>query len=292
MMSTSEFPPQRVDRKTPSPRARFQYPWVPFPEGKAVLKELSSLLHLPDEGRPRCLALMAESGYGKSHLLDFFCDSYPDIDEYDFPRIQVLYVELPPEADSARMLRETLTAMGCDFKRNDPPDEMLRKAVIQIKSLRVKCVVFDEFHNALGGRRDKTNGVVQTLRALSNRCGRPIVIAGTSKVKEVLRFDAQLYERFGKWTLPKWSDLDELRKILAGFELSMELPQGTNLGTIKMGSLILELTEGYPSRVANLLRESKRVAIAHGTTITDIILKECSQRVVGTLKDGVPSVIA
>jgi hypothetical protein len=276
------FKPVRVERPVPSARAKFKDPWVPFPEGQVVLREMARLLARADEGRPLNLALLADSGFGKSHLLDYFADSYPDLESPEEPCIQVLSLELPPEADGVRLLRTVLRGLYVDFSHRTPPDELLRKAIIHIKSLRVRLLVLDEIHNALGGRRDRAIGVVQTLRAISNQCRRPMVIAGTAKVDEVLRHDEQLDERFTKWRLPVWKNADALKPFLSAFEARLSLPTAGKLGTTPMADVVIELTKGRMGRIANLLRDAGAEALSknHGE-ITPELLRACASRLVG-----------
>jgi hypothetical protein len=281
-MSAKQRPPViRVDRPVPSELALFQDPWVPFPEGMAVMKEMKSLMERPDEGRPKNLALLADPSFGKSHLLDHFADCFPDIIE-PAPRIQVLSIELPPEADSAKLLREMLHKLSVSFSFRTPPDELLRKVIIHLHSLSVALIIFDEFHNALSGRRDRALGIVQTLRAISNRGQRPIVVAGTKKVEEVLRYDEQLNERFLKWHLPRWDDVAYVKKLLSTFEYSFDAQSTGKLGTDEIAKKVISLSGGRPGAIANLLRDSRKEALrTNGGEINDTVLDECAKKLVG-----------
>lgn len=284
-MKAKDYTPQRVDRTTPSDRAKFRSPWIPFDEGAAIVKEMRRLMAQPNEGRPNNLALLADSGFGKSHLLDYFADSFPDVQTEDGLLVQVLRVELPPESNGAAMLRALLRTMDVGFSSRTPPDELLRKVVVHLKSLHVRLVMMDEFHNALGGRRDRVISVVQTLRSLSNESQRPIVIAGTSKVDEVLRHDEQLDERFSKWRLPSWNNIERLMALMAGFESHMQSPDRGYLGTRPLAKTVLDLTNGRMGRIASLLRYADEEAVRTSQTrIGGEILKLCAKSLVGREK--------
>jgi hypothetical protein len=180
--------PVRVERPEPSARARFRDPWVPYKAGTEVLAAMSELLSRDSQGRPRGLALIAEPNFGKSHLLDYFADCYPDIEE-DEPRIQVLHVETPPKADGAALLRVLLEEMGATFNVRSPIDVLLHKFCVRAKSLRVLMIIIDEVTNGNWGRREAAVTLVHTIRSICNKLGRPVVIAGTSRLDDLLRND-------------------------------------------------------------------------------------------------------
>ena len=282
MIAAERLPPIRVDRTVPSRIARFQDPWVPFPEGIAVIKEMKRLLDRPDEGRPKSLALLADPSFGKSHLLDYFADCFPDIADPEPPRIQVLSIELPPEADSVKLLRELLRSLKVDYSLRHPSDELLRKVVVHVQSMRVGLIVVDEFHNALSGRRDRVLGVLQTVRGLSNRGGRPIVVAGTTKVKEVLRNDEQLNQRFVQWQLPLWNDVAYVMSLLSNFEQTFGSTKSGTLSTEANAKIVINLSKGRPGTIATLLRESHREALRiNGGVIDKAVLDGCAELLVG-----------
>ena len=85
---------------------------MPFPAGMHALKTMAKLIARPDEGRPMNLALIGDSGFGKSHLLDHFADCYPDVDNEMPPRIQVLLISVVSNSDGNMLLRELLRGLG------------------------------------------------------------------------------------------------------------------------------------------------------------------------------------
>ena len=260
-------PPVRVDRPTPSPRARFQDPWVPFPIGMEALKRMAKLIARPDEGRPMNLALIGDSGFGKSHLLDHFADCYPDITDEMPPRIQVLLISVVSNSDRNMLLRELLTGLGASFSLRDPYDEMLRSFCIKADTAGVGLVILDEFHNGIsGGRRERTLGMIKAVRDLSNRLRRPIVAGGNEKVKELLRYDPQLMERFAVEELPLWKDREAVKRFLATFERTLAMPEPSHLGTDDVTSLVMKLAGDRMGSIAELVREAHRVAVAQGAS--------------------------
>lgn len=263
-MEVSAYPehyaPVRVERATPSARARFKVPWVPYQAGTEVLKAMSDLLGRPSQGRPPGIALIAEANFGKSHLLDYFADCYPDLEEDD-PRIQILHAETPPKADGAALLRELLGTMGATFNTRSPLDVLLNKFCVRAKSLRVLMIIIDEITNGAWGRREASVTLVHTIRSICNRLGRPVVIAGTSALDDLLRNDAQLSERFRRMRLPAWTDVETAADLIATFEETLEMPEPSNLATETITSLIVQHSAGGKlGRIAELLRDAARIA--------------------------------
>ncbi len=263
-----DFPinPRRVERKTPSGMAKFNEPWIPYPVGMQAIKDMAALMKRPHEGRPLNLALIGEPNDGKSHLLDFFVDQYPDVRDEDIPRIQILSVEMPHKADGAGLIREMLRATGATFNPRNPPDVLIDKLCIRCDALRIHLYIIDEFHNAAWGRRDASMTLLQAVRSLSNRLRRPFVIAGTTAVNDVLRNDAQLNERFRKVQLPRWSDLQDLMNLLATFEPSLGLAESSGLGTSKVAESILEMAGPKMGRIAGLVRIAAQVSKEKGAS--------------------------
>ena len=285
-MDASTYPelaaPVRVDRATPSTRARFQVPWVPFAEGTQVLKAMSDLLGRESQGRPPGIALIAEPNFGKSHLLDHFADSYPDIED-DEPRIQVLHAETPPKADGSALLRELLRVMGAKFNTRSPIDVLLDKFCIRAKSLRVLMIIIDEITNGNWGRREASLTLVHTIRSICNRLGRPVVIAGTTALEDLLRNDAQLSERFRRMKLPAWTDVNATADLVATFEESLAMPKPSDLATQATTELIVKHSGGGKlGRIAELLRGAARIAKREGaSSITQAHLEEAALHLVG-----------
>jgi len=255
----SGYEPIRVDRTLPSANATFKTPWVPYPAGIDVLKAMASLIGRENEGRPQGLALIGQPNFGKSHLLDHFVDSYPDIEE-GFPRIQVLCAETPAKADGGALLRELLRNMGATFNVRSPLDELMDKFCVRAQSLRVLMIVIDEFTNGHWGRHDAAMSLVHTLRSISNRLGRPIVIAGTDKLNDVLRNDDQLSERFRRMRLPEWNDTQAVADLLTSFEATFDMPEPSNLGTAGIANKVSELGQRKLGRITVMLREAHRIA--------------------------------
>lgn len=254
--------PVRVERPQPSARARFQTPWVPFPTGGEALRVMRKLLGRPHEGRPLNLALIGDADFGKSNLLDFFVDHYPDQPDADPPQVQILHIDMPAKADGAALVRELLNRMGSAVNRRDPLDELVRKFCVRAESLRVLMIVIDEFNNGAWGRREASMTLVHAVRVLNNRLGRPFVIAGTPELDDILRNDSQLNERFFRIQLPRWDRTEDVMNLIATFALKLSVPLCTELSEHDRAAAVMEIAGPKLGRIAILLREADRLAVS------------------------------
>lgn len=252
--------PVRVERKQPSERARYRTPWVPFPEGVETVLTMRDLIARPHEGRPLNLALTGEANFGKSHLLDFFADHYPDLPDAEVPQVQILHVETPAKADGAALVRELMREMGSPYIKRDPLDELIQKFCVRASSLRVLMIIIDEFSNGAWGRREASLTLIHALRSISNRLRRPIVIAGTRSLNDILRNDPQLSERFIRHELPRWTEREAVMRLVKTFERSLELPLCPDLTESDRADSVMQYAGPKLGRIAILLREAELIA--------------------------------
>ncbi len=263
-MTSQRKPPVREQRDTPSPKARFQDPWVPFPEGAEVVKSMGKLMARPNEGRPHNLALIGDSGFGKSHLFDYFADCYPDIAEEMPPRIQVVNLRVTSDCDGKGLMRGLLSEIGATYRANDAYDDLLRDFCIKAEVCEVGIVLLDEFHNGINTRRDRTLNFIRAVRDLSNYLRRPIAVAGDERVRELLRYDKQLDERFQIRQLPVWDDKERVRQLLATFDERLGLTEKSMLGTTKFAEKVMELAGNHMGSISELIREAGHIAVREG----------------------------
>lgn len=256
--------PQRVERPEPSENARFKTPWVPFPEGVKALQLMRTLIGRPDEGRPLNFALIGDPNFGKSHLVDFFVDHYPEIKYDRGARLQIVRVDMPAKADGPALVREILRTMGAPYVRKEPLDEMIAKITVRARLLGVLMFVIDEFNNGHWGRRDAANTLLHTVRSIGNRTQRPFVLAGTPDVENVLRNDAQLNERCIRQSLPLMETQQSMLDLLKTFEARLARPLCPDLDEEKRAQLVWDIAGSKLGRIAILLRQAEAHAAAKG----------------------------
>ena len=263
-MPVFDLAPQRVERPTPSEAARFQTPWVPFPEGVEALKLMKTLIGRPDEGRPLNFALIGEPNFGKSHLIDFFVDHYPEVKFDRGARLQIVRLDMPAKADGSALVREILRTMGAPYVRKEPLDEMIAKITVRAKLLGVLMFVIDEFNNGHWGRKDAAHTLLHAVRSIGNRTQRPFVLAGTPVLEDVLRNDGQLNERCIRRSLPQWTNQQSVLNLLKTFEARLSRPLCPEVTEEKRAQRVWDLAGSKLGRIAILLREAERRVVESG----------------------------
>lgn len=245
--------------------------WVPYPEATEALEIMTRLLNAPNEKRPESFALIGDPSFGKSYLLDRFIDRNVALDGplEEEPTVPIVYIEMPESPEPAAMLREILSRIGAVFSLREPVDELMRRITVLTESLRIQLFIIDEFHKGFEGTHRQQKIMLNVARGLTNRTGRPLVVAGTEDVDSFLRNDTQLNERFIRRRLRRWSDGEETRRLLKGFERQLALRQPSKLASSDMTTHIVQLTGGRLGRISRLLVLAAEGAIVDGTEIID-----------------------
>ena len=245
--------------------------WVANPDANDVFAIMKRLLLAPNESRPECLAILGEPSFGKSRLLTQFTklatanqDLYAQEDS-----VPALHIEMPESPEPSAMLRELLSKLMSDFSLREPPDSLMRRLEVLSASLHIRVFVIDELNKGVHGTHRKQRILLNTLRGITSRTGRPLIVAGTEDVDSFLRNDAQLDERFIKRHLRRWQDDSSTQSLLKGFERALALKNPSRLGSEAMTQHIIQLTRGRLGRIARLLTLCAEAAILDGTEVID-----------------------
>ena len=259
--------------------------WVPYPQGVDALKRMRRLMDAPSEVRPESLAIVGDPSYGKTHLLKTFYRRHQSVYrlEGDDGSLNLLHVEMPEKAEPAALLREMHRVLGVGYSMRDPLDELIWRIVVITDSMQIRLFLIDEVHNAFRGTLRQQQAFLNVLRGLTNRTKRPLVIAGTPAVKDFLRNDEQLQERFACIELPRWSDPGDAQRLMKGFEQELRLQKPSGLASEETTALIIRLTGGRMGNICRLLRWAAIEAIRSGTEHLDVArLKVLAKQLPGT----------
>ena len=255
--------------------------WISYPDANAIVAVLEELLKEDKEIRPRCLAIIGEANYGKSHLVTRFAERHttaydPNVDS---PVQPVLCVELPGDCTPAAFLRTLIHGTGAPVNLREPNDEMMRRLCLLIKELQTKLVLIDEFHNGFKGTHRQQMIMLNLTRELSNRTRIPMAVAGIEDVDHFIRNDSQLDQRFRRIHLGSWKEDDQTRRLLKTFEDHFQLKNPSRLASLAMTKKIVELTEGKLGRISFLLKACAVEAINDGSElITEALLVTMSKK--------------
>lgn len=246
--------------------------WVPYPEAKDVSAIMTRLFEAPNETRPESLALIGEPSFGKTYLIEQFVAAKMPSDEIEAgaePDVPLVRIEMPESPEPAAMLREIIAGMNAPFSPRLPIDELMRKIMVLVETLRIRVFIVDEFHKGFQGTHRQQMIMLNVARGLTNRTRRPLIVAGTEDIDAFLRNDTQLDERFIRRRLRRWKEDVELQRLLKGFEKQLALREPSKLASPEMTSLIHQLTAGRMGRISRLLTLSAEAAILSGDECID-----------------------
>lgn len=258
--------------------------WAPYKEATDALTTMKRFLGEPNQLRPESLALIGEPNYGKSAILERFLAMNPqpyDPSDEDVA-IPIVAVELPTKSSDAALMRELISAMGANYSVKEPVDEMVRRFVRLADVMHVKLIVIDEFHNGFPGTVRQQREFLNLTRALTNRTRRPMVVAGTEEVENFITNDPQLDQRFSRIRIPRWTADIDGRRLLKGFEMKLGLRNPSNLDSVPMLELIMDLANGRLGNIARLLVSAAEAAIVDGSEVlTPDLLRSTAKRLPG-----------
>lgn len=253
--------------------------WLPYRKAEEVLALLEDLVNRPRVKRPTSLMLLARSGNGKSHILGRFSELHPGQPNIHGPHIiaPVMMIEVMPSARDKDLYKEILFLLNRPIPRGAAVDECRDAAVAILRTVQTKVLLIDEINNLLSGSVARQREFMFSLKYLSNLLQMSIVVAGTPESRQLVRLSDQLENRFQSVGLPIWSDIDELRVLLANFEQVLPLREPSGLSRRGTATLISSFGVDTIGAVSALLNACAIEAIKHGQErITEDILRRCA----------------
>jgi hypothetical protein len=242
--------------------------------GHSALKEISIALdryfQLGESGQARCMLLIGESGSGKSHLVNRYLkrktrelaatdQPMAGVDVYPLP---FLRVETPPSATLKGLVEALLTHLGDPTPSRGSGQAMTRRAINLIHLRKTKAVILDEFQHLI----DRRNGnervahvTADWVKGLMNQTKCLFLLVGTEAAEDVIESNEQLRRRCSAiWRLPPFSygsaaERDAFQSLLAAFEVQLNLPKSSDLGSEDMAGRIHYATYGLMGHITRLL---------------------------------------
>lgn len=195
-----------------------------FPQ---VVRIESSLERLMDFGcvneEPECLAVVGETGTGKSTILSRFAGRHPRVPHAEYTEVPVLLVSVPAKCTIKLLSVEALSAMGSPFASKGNEVELTTQLQTLLEACRTRMIVFDEVNHLADRGGQKSHYLVgDWIKSLSHKSKLPIVLVGTPAAQVLWRTNEQLGDRFHEaihlrpLTHVK-DDLVELKTVLKAF---------------------------------------------------------------------------
>lgn len=221
------------------------------------------------------LLLVAQTGSGKTTVLQYYESRFPRIESKRGTRIPVLRVNTP-EFPSVKTLAEAiLYAMGDPSAAKGTATAKTERIVHFFKECCVELLFIDEFQHFYDGRRTaESERVSDWLKNLINNVGIPVILAGLPRSIAVVNTNPQLRRRFGAPHYMEPFDFEseeerlEFRGVLNGIQLCLPLPC-ISLSEVNMARRFYFASHGLFDYVIKIIDDAvSRSRISPGQQLT------------------------
>jgi hypothetical protein len=144
--------------------------WITYPRARRSLEVLDELLDRPRTTRMPSIAIYADSGMGKTMLMERFRRAHPPTYSREERRLisPVLALQMASHATERRFYGHILQAIGAPFGPRATVLELEVQTLRDLKRMEVKLLMFDEVHNLLAGSAKEQRILLNTLRFITN----------------------------------------------------------------------------------------------------------------------------
>jgi hypothetical protein len=244
--------------------------WITYPRARLSLELLDDLLDRPRTTRMPSLAIYADSGMGKTMLMERFRRAHPATYDRAERRLisPVLTLQMASHATERRFYGQLLTAIGVPFVPRATVLEMEIQALRNLRRMEVRLLMLDEVHNILAGSAKEQRILLNTLRYVSNELQISLVCLGISEAREAIGGDVQLARRFEELTMPRWQGDEEFQELVVCIVRHLPLKLASQISARALRQ-VLQTTEGVTARVFRVFNELAVAAIRAGTECID-----------------------
>ena len=239
-----------------------------------------------DSEEPDCLAIIGDTGTGKSTLLTTFARRFPRIEHPDHTEVPILYLEVPAKCTIKRLSGFMLQTLGSTLWNRGDEEDRTHQLVTLLKGCAVRMIILDEVNHLADVGAAKTHYQVgDWIKQLSRKAAIPVVLAGTPSAAILWNTNEQLADRYEVATLSPLSmepdRVNEFRRVMKVFQGLMGRLKVVDLTEEKMLSCIAFATAGRLRDIRKLLVRAVKIAQAHDSlTITRQTLADAFAQVI------------
>jgi hypothetical protein len=255
--------------------------WITHDPASRVLACLAETFEQPKSDRMENLLLIAESGMGKTMLLQKFRrDKAKSLDRASgvLPKPIVLAL-MPDEPSEEAFFLQILKAVEAPIHLTVRRSRLsLRETTFRIlRELQTRMLMIDEINSILVGSARQQRFFLQLLRFLSNELQVAIVCAGVPEARFALRSDPQLRSRVSDIALEPWSAGPELQSFVNLLVQGLPLRHPSPVDGPKIRRLLVERSGGITLSICRALQRAGAAAIRNGKERIDLAALEDPQ---------------
>ncbi|MBA3822339.1 MAG: TniB family NTP-binding protein [Ktedonobacterales bacterium] len=252
---------------------------------------LTSRIH-----EPPCLAIMGDTGAGKSTLIRTWLTRTPERETPTATIIPYLYVIVPAYASMKAAAAAILTKLHDPNPSRGTEWNMTMRIYRLMAACQVQMVIIDELQHLINKERQHqiAHRVADFFKTILLETHVPMVVVGhTQEMQEIFAANSQLDRRFGTprlltpfmWDRARPDDtIAEFCELLGTIDAALPLdPSG--LGEEAMAYRFFYATNGYLGWVMHLVRHAAFAAIrtpCHGISL-ELLAAAYQERVAGTI---------
>lgn len=240
--------------------------WITYPRARHSLEVLDEMLERPRTTRMPSIAIYADSGMGKTMLMERFCRAHPAIYNREERKLisPVLALQMVSHATERRFYGHILQAIGVPFVPRATVLELEIQTLRNLKRMEVKLLMLDEVHNLLAGSAKEQRILLNTLRFISNELQISLVCLGIADAREAIGGDVQLMRRFEELTLPRWQGDEEFEQLIVTILRHLPLKLASQISARALRQ-VLQATDGVTARIFTMFNDLAVSAIGTGT---------------------------
>ena len=245
--------------------------WVSYPRVQMVTRVLEQVLDHPRTTRMPSIAIFADSGMGKTMLMQKFCADHPpgfdaETEQY---KTRVLALQMTSRPGERRFYAQILDALGAPQNPGARIVDLERSALNLLRAAQIQILVIDEVHNILSGSYREQRTMLNMLRFISNDLKASLLCFGVMEAREAIQGDVQLARRFDVITLPRWSADEAFEELVLAILRNQPLRERSVLTAQALRHILLA-SDGITARIFRMMNALAISAIETGQEkITD-----------------------
>ena len=248
--------------------------WITHHPAARVLDDINDLFHQEAGDRMRNLLLLAESGMGKTMLLNKFArdKAMPFDREVGVQPRPVMLMRMPEEPSEEAFYVQLMKAIGAPVLIPNRRHRISTRetAFRLLREIGTRMLMIDEINNVLVGGPRQQRYFLQMLRFLSNELRVTLVCAGVPEARFALLADPQLRSRFMALELEPWSAGPDLAAFVALLVQGLPLRQPSPVDSTKLRRLLVEQSGGITQSICFALQRAAAAAVRNGREFIDL----------------------